>query len=444
MRVDPQRETTVVVVGAGVSGLTAARELHRQGIDVIVLEAAERVGGRTMSETTVLGSRADIGGQWIGHDHHRITALATELGATKFPMRTGLMPTLIARSRRLSVLAPSSLLTLVVLLTAEVLSRSGITRRWNNVTVASWLSKVPGRKTRRLLDVIAAISWTADLDRLSVHAAARMIRNQGGLLTMLSTRGGAQDSLLVEGMGSVSERMAEELGARVRLGHSVVSIDQSGETVVVRTPSAEFHAAKVIVTVPLPLLDRIAYTPELPSAHTELATDTYMGSVYKAIAVYDSPFWRPRRSGEFLMLDGPGRAVFDTTPPTGPGHLCFLVGGPDARALDSLTPEARRTAMLADLAQHLGPEVLTPVGWHEKSWHRDEFVGGGYLTLANPGTTAGLPPALSTPVGHLHWAGTERAQDHAGYVEGAIESGTRAAREVAAALRLSSEIAAES
>lgn len=82
-----QREvvTTVAVVGAGLSGLTAARALHRRGIDVIVVEAAERLGGRVMGETTALGSRLDLGGQWIGHDHHRVMELAAELSLTQYP-----------------------------------------------------------------------------------------------------------------------------------------------------------------------------------------------------------------------------------------------------------------------------------------------------------------------------------------------------------------------
>ncbi|MFB8007128.1 flavin monoamine oxidase family protein [Nocardia sp. NPDC056000] len=438
---DPRRamesggsDTTVVVVGAGVSGLVAARELRRHGIEVIVVEAADRVGGRTLTETTALGSRVDLGGQWIGHDHHRVSALAAELGATRFPMHTGTLPILIDRSKRLRVSAPSVLLSVLILLFAEVLSRTGITRRWNATTVASWLARVPGRSTRQLLDVIAAISWTADLDRLSIHAAARMIRNQGGLFTMLSTRGGAQDSLLVEGMGSLAERLADELGARIRLGQRVLSIEQGESGVIVRTSAGDITAAKVIVTVPPPLLDRITYKPELPTAHAELASAGYMGSVYKAIAVYERPFWRERAGGEFLILDAPGRAVFDTTPPGGPGHLCVLVGGPAARDLDRLDPAARRDAVLGTLVRHIGPEVNEPVGWHEKSWSHDEYVGGGYMAVPEPGTTAGLPPLRFDPAGAIHWAGTERAADHAGYVEGAIESGTRAAREVVAAL----------
>ncbi len=431
---DATEQATVVVVGAGISGLTAARELHRRGIDVVVLEAADRLGGRTMSETTALGSTVDLGGQWIGHDHHRLMALADELGLTRYRMHTGPMPGLIHRSRRLSVASPAVLMSVAALAGMEVLSRIGVPRRWSDTTVESWLRRVPGRTARRLLEVIAAVSWTADLDRHSVYAAARMIRLQGGVLTMLSTKGGAQDSLIVEGMRGLADGLAAELGSRIRLGHRVVSISCDGSGVTARTTAGEVRAAKVIVTVPAPVGASITYQPPLPAERTRLVDSTYMGSVYKAIAVYDRPFWRQGKGGELIVLDGPGGGVFDTSPPDGPGHLCVLIGGPAARELDDLSIDERRRAVLQPLVSQIGPKVLQPVGWHEKSWHTDEYVGGGYMALPIAGTLEGLLPLPFTPVGDIHWAGTETAIDHPGYIEGAIESGLRVAQEVAQAL----------
>ncbi|SDH21525.1 monoamine oxidase [Rhodococcus triatomae] len=422
----------MAVIGAGLSGLIAARELHRRGIEVLVLEAADRWGGRALSEVTPFGSHVDLGGQWIGHDHHRVTALATELGATKFPMHTGTVPAVVDGVRRVRI--PSMLVAGAVLAGVEALSRIGVLERWNTATLADWLGKVPGRTSRRLLEVIALISWTADPDRMSIQAMATMVRRQGGLRTMLSTRGGAQDSLLVEGIGALADGIATELGERVLPGHRVTSITANDDGVTVDTTSGQVHAAKVIVTVPPPMVRRIAFDPPLPESREALVRNTYMGTVYKAIAVYDRPFWRDRSDGEFLVLDAPGRAVFDTSPPEGPGHLCVLVGGPEARTLDGLDPAERREALFGVLTDHLGPEVLEPVSWHEKSWHLDEYVGGGYLALPVAGTTEGFLPVDSTPVGDIHWAGTETAADHAGYFEGAVESGVRVAAEVAAAL----------
>jgi len=421
----------VAIVGAGLSGLIAARELQRRGVDFLVLEAADRTGGRTMSEITALGSHVDIGGQWIGHDHHRIAALAAEIGATQFRMHTKGILILLKNQRRISLAAPSVLPAVIALACVEVLTRIPTLRSWQDTTVASLLQKVPGGTARRLLKVVADISWTADLDKMTVKSMVNMIRRQGGLRTMLSTAGGAQDTLVKEGIGTLSEHLASELGLRVRTSHRVMAIVQDDAGVTIQTTEGEVRAAKVIVTVPPPMAKRIRFDPPLPTRLTELQKTTYMGSVFKAIAVYETPFWRDRVVGEFIVLNDPGRAVFDSSSPGGPGHLVILVGGPTARALDDLDPAERRKTLLDDLVQDLGREVLEPASWHEKSWHLDENTGGGYLALPLPGSPAELP-FPHVPIGNIHWAGTETAHDHPGYLDGAIESGLRAAGEISA------------
>lgn len=426
--------TTVVVVGAGMAGLIAARALRRRGVDVLVLEAAGRPGGRMAAETTVLGSRVDLGGQWIGHGHHRFEALAAELGTTVYPMRTPKQPAMADGDRRIRPAGATAVTALGVLLLWESLARLGVSMPERAGTVGSWIDRVPGRRARRLLRVIASVSTTADLDRLSMRALLEMVRYQGGLLTMLRTAGGAQDGLVTEGAATLTERLAAELGDRVRYDSAVVALHRDETGVTVRTTTGVHRAAKVVVTVPPPMAAAIEHRPALPAERRRLQETTYMGSVYKAIAVYDRPFWRARTHAELMQLAGPGTAVFDTSPPGGPGHLCLLVAGPDARALDRLDADARRAALLGPLVAHLGPAVTAPRGWHEKSWHRDEFVGGGYLALPIAGHGDGTLPMSATPVGHLHWAGTETAREHAGYIEGAIESGERVAGEVARSL----------
>jgi monoamine oxidase len=425
-----QRDATVVVIGAGLSGLTAARELHRAGLDVLVLEAADRVGGRSMSETSALGSRLDLGGQWIGHDHHRLMALVAESGLSQYAMHSAKTPVIVDGPRRLSLASPPVLAAVAALAGVGALAATCAPSRLNHVTVQQWLRRVPNATARRILEVIALISWTCDLDRMSVLSMLNVIRGQHGLLTMLSTSGGAQDALIVEGAGTLADRIAEELGDRVRTGQRVTALHRDADGVTVRTAAGDVRAVKVVVTVPPPMAARIAHDPPLPADRVALQRNTYMGSVYKAIAVFDRPFWRDRRGGEMIVLDGPGSAVFDSTAPGGPGHLTVLIGGPAARDLDDLDVETRRKTVLGPLVAHLGADVLDPVSWHEKAWHRDEFAGGGYLALAEAGTTEGLYPMPSTPTGAIHWAGTETATDHPGYLDGAIEAGQRAAGEV--------------
>jgi len=420
-------QVDVAVVGAGLSGLIAARAMRRAGLDVLVLEAADRCGGRALGETTELGSRVDLGGQWIGHDHLRLAALVDELGATRYPMHTGSMPTVVDGARRVRLLAPSIGVAGGALALLTILRKARPGRRWT-ASIADWLAHVPGR-ARRLLEVAAAVSWTADPRRVSVATMMSLIRSQGGLVHMLSTKGGAQDSLVVESVGSLIDRLAADLGAAVRTGSRVLEIERDDNGALVRTARGDVQARKVVITVRPPTATRIAHQPQLPAPRAELERSTFLGTVYKAIAVYPEPFWRPI-SAELVLLDRPGCATFDTSPPGGPGHLCLLIGGPEAEAFDRLDTDTRRTLLLTRIATHLGPAMLEPVGWHEKAWHLDEDAGGGYVALPEFGAREPAVPMAAEPVGCLHWAGAETAQDHPGYLDGAIEAGERAAREV--------------
>lgn len=428
------RTVTVAIVGAGMAGLIAARELQRRGIDVVVLESASRPGGRMMAETTALGSRVDLGGQWLGHGHHRFEALAAELGATTFAMRTPQRPAIIDGAATVAYLGPAAIVANTTALGWELISRIGAPSSWKNRSVRSWLRRVPNRRARRILEVLVSVSTTADLDRFSIHAFLEMIRYQGGLPTMLSTAGGAQETLLAEGAGTLAERLAAELDGRIVFDSPVTALHRDEAGVTVHSATGRYRADKVIVTVPPPMAAGIEHRPALPAERISLQDNTRMGTVYKAIAIYERPFWRERGDAELVSLTKPAMVVFDTSPPNGPGHLCVLVGGPEARDLDKLSETDRRSTILGLLAAHLGDGIRQPRGWHEKSWHLDCHVGGGYSALPIIGHTAGYLPIGAEPTGHIHWAGTETASEHAGYIEGAIESGERAAGEVVASL----------
>ncbi|KZF13359.1 amine oxidase [Rhodococcus sp. EPR-157] len=433
----PEQHTTVAIVGAGMAGLIAGRNLRRQGIDVLILESANRVGGRVLSETSVLGSRLDLGGQWIGYGHNRFENLAEDLGVNQFPMHTPTRPVIVRNGRAVSPYQLGSLVALIALGGFEMRSKLKPPKSWSTTTIDGWIRQLPSSTARRLLQVSIEVATTADLDQFVMSAFAAMVRDQGGLSAMTKTRGGAQETLIVEGVGTLTDQIAAELGKYVLLNTTVQSIHRTDVGISLKSSTGTVHADRIIVCVPPPRLKGISFDPPLPRDLIQLSNDSYMGSVYKAIAVYNEPFWRESLDAEFMLLDRPAGAVFDTSPPDGPGHLCMLIGGKEARTLDAMNPSARRDAVLNSLATAAKlPGLRRPAGWHEKAWHLDEYVGGGYSALPRKDVTHSIYPAPSEPIaGTMFWAGTETATEHAGYIEGAIQSGERAARQVLDSLR---------
>ncbi|WP_067537190.1 flavin monoamine oxidase family protein [Nocardia crassostreae] len=425
-------QTTVVIVGAGFAGLSAARVLRRRGIDVLVLEAAGRVGGRALTEVSDAGTAVDLGGQWLGRDHTRISALASEFGMTLFPTYTNGRTLIVDGVRRIETMSLTVAAAGLALLRLESMARTG--GGSDRITVAHWVSRVPGKRARRLLEVVLSESLATDLDQVSVRALTTGIKSAGGLRVMLGTAGGAQDSLVSGGAGGLARAMADELGSVVHLNRPVTAITRTADGVTIDTPTGSVRARRVIVTAPPPVAAGIRHTPPLPPGRGAAERNTVMGTMYKAIAVYDAPFWRADGlSGEIVSLDGAVPAAFDISPPGGPGHLGVLIPGRAARALDRLTPAERRDTVLSALSRHLGPGAMNPLSWHEKSWHLDPYVGGGYSALPKPGHLSTLTDA-AIPTGPIHWAGTETAPRWTGYFEGAVRSGEHAAQQVAAAL----------
>lgn len=429
---ESSRKADIIVIGAGLSGLTAASELHQKGIDVMLLEASSRVGGRVYSTTSKLGSNLDLGGHWIGHDHHHLTALIEKAGGTIYKTFTRGLPKIVHAKRVIPIYSPSALLSLLYLAFIEILVKIHIPKRWAHVTVDTAINScVPLETARLLLSILATVTTTADLKQFSMYSLGKMMSLSGGLMTMMETNGGAQDSLVTESIGVSTSMLERQLSGRILSDMVVSNISQDRNTIIVKVASGQtFTASKAIITIPPPMLKSVTFEPALPAERIALQDNLQMGIVYKAIAVFEKPFWRDGFGGEIIVLDDPACGVFDTSPPGGPGHLCFLVTGTPARQLDSLEADDRRDLLLSRLEPYLGHQVLKPADWLEKSWQTDEFCGGGYMAFPLAGTPACQLPLPHEPIGNLHWAGTETAQEHPGYIEGAIQSGMRAASEV--------------
>lgn len=443
----------VVVVGAGYAGITAARTLHRAGRDVLVLEAAERIGGRVLTEQHA-GVPIDLGGMWLGAGHDRFATLADEADATTFPTPEHGDAVLVDGRRRQRYDAATSLppigavastLVVAVLWRLDRMARHVVlgnpsatpkAARLDATTVSSWLrSAAPLPATRRLIEVVLNEVLCADTGAVSMLALLTYVKSSGGVVPMISTQGGAQQSLFVGGADGPLRFAAAPLGDRIRTASPVTRIVQRRDEVIVETTDDAVTADRVIVAVPPALAGRIHYEPGLPAARDGLTQQMPMGAVWKIYGIYDEPFWRhDGLSGESVDLRSAISATFDTSPPSGPGVMCTLVGGTPARRLDQMSARERRSLVLEHFTTLFGPRARHPERYVEKSWNAEPFVRGGYGGYAAPGALSSLGHALARPVGRLHWAGTETAVEYQGYIEGAIRSGERAAAEVLGAI----------
>lgn len=246
------------------------------------------------------------------------------------------------------------------------------------------------------------------------------------------TRGGAQQDRVVGGSQLVPLGLAAALGERVRLGQPVRRIDHAVDHVTVHADSVEVAARHAIVAVPPALAARIWYEPALPPGRDQLTQRLPMGSVIKCHAVYDEPFWRADGlTGQATGDRGPVKIVFDNSPPSGaPGVLLAFLEAAHARTLGRLPADERRAAVLASLAEFFGPRAATPIDYVDLDWSAEEWTRGCYGAHFPTGVWTQFGLALRTPVGRLHWAGTETASVWNGYMDGAAQSGERAAGEV--------------
>ncbi|MCF4165199.1 FAD-dependent oxidoreductase [Zavarzinia compransoris] len=447
-------DTDVAVVGAGFAGLETARMVGRAGHRVQVIEARDRVGGRT-KPGLLAGATVDLGGQWVGPAHRRLLALAARHGIATEPQfeAGGKLIEFGGRVRRYEGLIPA-LPFLALIETDRVMKRIermaatiAVSRPWaapdagtlDRMTVASWLDRhVRTRGARALMEIAVRAVFSAEPAEISMLFFLTYLRASDGLEPMISVAGGAQQDRFKGGLHQLSDRLADEVGREtLRLSTAVLGIEQDDRGVTLRLDGGgTIRCRRAVIAVPLALLPRIGSVPPWPALRAGLAQRSPMGSVIKCHVAYGTAFWRARGlSGEIVSDAGPFSPIFDGTP-EGAAHgvLTGFLEGEAARTWTGRTPDARRKAVVDTLVRILGPEAAEPIDYAENDWLAEEWSGGCYAGLMPPATLTAFGPAIRESAGRVHFAGTESAIEATGYVEGALESGERAAREVIAAL----------
>ncbi|BBX68686.1 flavin monoamine oxidase family protein [Mycolicibacterium psychrotolerans] len=442
-----------IVIGAGFAGLTAALRLTQAGHSVLVMEARDRPGGRTFTEVGVDNSYIDHGGTWIGPGQDRIHGLMAEFGVPSYkqyvdgesmmlvdgkiyryggtipwsmrPWVSGNLATAFLELRRMCASIP-----------VEAPWEAARARRWDATTLAQWLERhVPVRRARSLLEMALAGSYTSAATELSLLFVVYQLASAGGPDFVLGVEGAAEDARPVGGMGALYHQMAARVADGLCLRAPARSISQDRAGVTVRCDGREVRGSRVIVSVPIAIAGQIIYEPALPADRSLLHQRMPSGAVLKCHALYDEPFWRADGlTGQSAAPETAAAVTIDAgMHQGGPGVLAIVNEGPTARRLTRMAPADREAAITEALAHRFGPNALVPERFTQQDWTVERYSGGGMISHAPPGVLTEFGHALRPPCGRIHWAGTETSAVMYGFVDGAVRSGERAAREVLAA-----------
>lgn len=443
------RKVDVVIVGAGLAGLAAARALHRAGQGVVVLEARDRVGGRLESRVLPNGQPLDLGGQWVHTTQTRTLALMAELGLATYPVYAKGDTQMawqgrVFRQAGFEPRLPDEDAVAVAVLTDELDCLAATIdpcAPWSHpraagldgTTLAQRIAGLTTATARAFARTLCVAYWGAEPEEITLLHAGSSIASARALSEFASSE---QHSLRIAGGAqALPIAMATGLAGRVRLSCPVRRIGQDAAGVTVQAEGLTVEAQLVIVAVPPSVTSRIDFAPALPAGRQQLHQRAPMGTIIKVTAVYENPFWRQAGLvGHLTNLDGPVSHVYDNGAPDGAlGLLTGFIGGSFAHGLAGLDPLARRQAVLQDFARAVGSRALAPLEVVERIWAAEPCSGGAYFANFTPRTLADLGPALRAPVGRIHWAGCETAVEWYGHMHGAIESGERAATGVLAA-----------
>lgn len=439
----------VVVVGAGLAGLTAAIDLASAGAEVTVLEARDRVGGRMHGIPVSVSVVADAGAAYLGAKHTELLGLVLEHGLDLVSTGMAGDSTFLLSDRRstsarrmppLQGVALGDLFDRLEDLVDQVRpdapweSRRAEYLDW--VTAEQWVGDRDIHPDAGIFfPLFIGEMMAADPSAISALHMAFYLRSGGGIRYLNAFEGGAQQWRIDGGAHLLCIALAERLGQRVKLTHPVSAIDQNADGVVVRCESRaggsclEYRADQVVVAIPPLLAQQIRFRPGLPAPRATVATGP--GCAIKVHLSYPAPLWREHGlSGWSVSSHGPLLSTVDDSPPDeSTGVLTGFVTGAAASTFGELSPTSQWDVAVQHI-RRLFPQLPPPTRCTVSNWPAEKYSKGCYAALFGPGDWLRLGPTLTTPHGRIHWAGTETSLEFFGLMEGAVRSGQRVASEL--------------
>lgn len=449
-----EHDCDVLVIGAGVAGLTAATRLAKAGKRVRVLEARDRVGGRTWTRE-IDGAMLEIGGQWISPDQTALLETVDELGLETFERYRDGENLYIGRDgqplRYTGETFPAGAATeaeidRLVALVHDLSLEVGADEPWAHPRAAEfdaiswreWLRTQSDDETAREIVsmFIAEAMLTKPAHAFSLLQALLMAASAGGFEHLVD-EGFILDKRVVGGMQQVSLRLAEQLGDAVTLHAPVRRLERSDEGITAYADGdVVVRARRVVIAVPPNLYGRIDFQPPLPRMRHQAHQHVSLGLVIKVHAVYDTPFWR--EDGLSGTVFAPFQTVSEVYDNTNHGDeagtLVGFVSDLRADASFGLGEEAQREQILQDLARCFGPKALEPRVFYLSDWGSEEWTRGAYAASFDLGGLSRYGAMQTQPEGVIHWACSDIAADGYQHVDGAIRRGRAAADEVLAEL----------